>query len=178
MKNFREKSNTHFSNWNFLCRVNFICCVFQPANRCSTCHSLIKIICLWVKRLVDPFYDMFFWLIFAFFTFMMEKHRKSCFSVKKMISTSEQHAKHPFVGQNTQHIWLNFGEFQPRLLKLISIINFSPLKQRSNFFLYLVWRWSMVCCQNGFIHWKDSFEINFKWRDWTTLSKFFSRPLT
>ena len=33
---------------------------------------------------------------------------KSCFSVKKLISTSEQRAEHPFAGRNTQHINTNF----------------------------------------------------------------------
>ena len=30
--------------------------------------------------------------------------RKSCFSIKKMISTSNRHAEHPFAGRNTQHL--------------------------------------------------------------------------
>ena len=35
---------------------------------------------------------------------MMEIDGKSCFSVKKIISTSEWRAEHLFAGQNTQHI--------------------------------------------------------------------------
>ena len=41
--------------------------------------------------------------------------RKSCFSVKKSISTSEQCAEHPYAGQNTQHMgsfWLEWGGTQ------------------------------------------------------------------
>ena len=34
---------------------------------------------------------------------MMEIDRKSCFSVKKIISTSKQHAEHSFAGRNSQH---------------------------------------------------------------------------
>ena len=37
-----------------------------------------------------------------FFTFMMEKDRKTLFLRQKMISTSEQHAEHLFTGQNAQ----------------------------------------------------------------------------
>ena len=33
----------------------------------------------------------------------MEKNGKTCFNNKKMISTIEQHAEHPFAVQNTQH---------------------------------------------------------------------------
>ena len=35
---------------------------------------------------------------------MVEIDGKSCFSVKNIILTSEQHAEHMFTGQNTQHI--------------------------------------------------------------------------
>ena len=34
---------------------------------------------------------------------MTKKYAKSCFSVKKFISTSKRHVKHPFAGRNTQH---------------------------------------------------------------------------
>ena len=35
---------------------------------------------------------------------MAEIDGKSCCSIKKLISTSERHAEHPFAGQNTQHM--------------------------------------------------------------------------
>ena len=34
---------------------------------------------------------------------MTEKYAISCFSVKKLISTSKRHGEHPFAGRNTQH---------------------------------------------------------------------------
>ena len=34
---------------------------------------------------------------------MTKKDVKSCYSIKKMNSTSERHVEHPFTGQNTQH---------------------------------------------------------------------------
>ena len=37
---------------------------------------------------------------------MTEKDVKSCFSVKKLISTSEQHAEHPLTGGNTQQVFV------------------------------------------------------------------------
>ena len=40
---------------------------------------------------------------------MIEKDLKSCFRVKKMISTSERRAEHPFAGRNTQQ--LTFSPF-------------------------------------------------------------------
>ena len=36
---------------------------------------------------------------------MTKKDVKSCFGIKKMISTSERYAEHPFAGRNTQHLW-------------------------------------------------------------------------
>ena len=35
---------------------------------------------------------------------MIEIDKKSCFSFKKNISTTEQRAEHPFAGWNTQHL--------------------------------------------------------------------------
>ena len=32
----------------------------------------------------------------------IKNHAKSCFSVKKLISTCERRAEHPFAGRNTQ----------------------------------------------------------------------------
>ena len=34
---------------------------------------------------------------------MTKKYAISCFSVKKLISTSKRHGEHPFAGRNTQH---------------------------------------------------------------------------
>ena len=62
------------------------CCVFRPANRCSTRHSMVKINFLMLKQL------------FVYFLV-----NKSCFSVRKSISTSKRCAEHPFAGRNTQH---------------------------------------------------------------------------
>ena len=39
---------------------------------------------------------------------MTKKGVKSCFSIKKMISTSDWNAEHPFAGRNTQHFKLQF----------------------------------------------------------------------
>ena len=45
-------------------------------------------------------------MIFCYFplfhTFLIKKYAKSCFRVKKLISTSQRRAEHPFAGQNTQ----------------------------------------------------------------------------
>ena len=48
---------------------------------------------------------------------MTEKDGKSCFTIKKMISTSQWHAEHLYIGRNTQYMkysrtffWINQGE--------------------------------------------------------------------
>ena len=38
----------------------------------------------------------------------MEKDEKLVLMLKKKISTSKQHAEHPFTGQNTQHMYQNY----------------------------------------------------------------------
>ena len=48
---------------------------------------------------------------------MVEIDGKSCYSVKKMISTSEQRAEHLFTGQNTQQ----FGVLKTHLLEILAI---------------------------------------------------------
>ena len=51
-----------------------------------------------------------FFVIFAFFiNFKTEIDGKICFSIKKIISTREQHAEHPFAGRNTQQMALLIG---------------------------------------------------------------------
>ena len=42
-------------------------------------------------------------LIFIFCLFCSVSDGKSCFIVRKSISTSKRCAEHPFAGQNTQH---------------------------------------------------------------------------
>ena len=61
------------------------CCVFRPANACSVGRSLVEI---------------------NFFLFCSVSDGKSCFSVRKSISTSERRAEHPFANQNTQQYTL------------------------------------------------------------------------
>ena len=56
--------------------------------------------------LVDPFLCVFFSTFSFFFPFAMEKDRKTCWMLKKMISSSKPCAKHLFAGQNAQ--WLTF----------------------------------------------------------------------
>ena len=59
------------------------------------------------QRLGVTFYCIFcmilsgFPLIFCLFCSVSD--RKSCFSVRKSISTSERRTEHPFAGQNSQH---------------------------------------------------------------------------
>ena len=52
------------------------------------------------KRLEHSTRNCLFFVFFLNFTIKIDG--KSFFSVKKMISTSERHAGHPFAGQNTQ----------------------------------------------------------------------------
>ena len=48
----------------------------------------------------------FFVCTLSLFLFLMEKDRKTCENAKKMILTSEWHAKHLFAGQYTPQKWL------------------------------------------------------------------------
>ena len=79
-KNGLKPVKTGFGQFLKVTKID--CCVFRPENGCSARHSLVKI-------------------DFLLFT---KKYAKSCFSVKKLIRTSERHADHPFAGRNTQQL--------------------------------------------------------------------------
>ena len=58
-------------------------------------------------QLVDSWGKLCFFVIFCIIltekdVILTEKNIKSCFSIKKFISTSERHAEHLFAGRNTQ----------------------------------------------------------------------------
>ena len=71
-------------------------CVFQLANGCSACRSLVKIICFCIKICY----------FLHFFNILWRKKMWKVVQCQKMISTSKRHMKHWFSGQNTQHIGL------------------------------------------------------------------------
>ena len=50
----------------------------------------------------------FVWLSFNFCLFCSVSDGKSCFCVRKSISTSQRRAEHPFAGRNTQHLFQVF----------------------------------------------------------------------
>ena len=52
---------------------------------------------------------------------IIEKDVKSCFSVKKLISTSEWHVEHQFAGRNTQHPSIIFLFYILRYFTLLII---------------------------------------------------------
>ena len=96
-----------------------ICCVFRPANGCPARRSLVEIDFLTIQQLFPSLTEQNKQHDFLhyFIHFMTKKYAKSCFSVKKLISTSEQRAKHPFAGQNTQELIYDFlaGNNYPNL---------------------------------------------------------------
>ena len=53
-------------------------------------------------RLVDPLFDMFFFVIFCLFAIYGRKRRINLFQPQKMISTNEGSGEHLFAGRNTQ----------------------------------------------------------------------------
>ena len=57
---------------------------------------------------------------------------KNCFTVKNMISTSKQHAEHPFAGRNTQH--------KEHFMKKVKVKNLSWFCQ----FLYFLLLWDQT----------------------------------
>ena len=93
-KQQKNKQRYHYRGWQMKegstrvqVLINFGC---QPAFKSNT------------LMLVDPSFCLFL-CAFAFFSFFFSvSDRKTCFSIKKLIQTSEQHAEHPFAGQNTQ----------------------------------------------------------------------------
>ena len=63
-------------------------------------------------------------------TFIMEKDRKTCFSIKIMILTSDRHAEHPFAGQNPQHTWKqNSSRKVPKKFRKVRCFLQVPIKQ-------------------------------------------------
>ena len=57
-----------------------------------------------------------------FFLYFVPLLTKSCFSVEKLISTSERHAEHPFASWNTQHTTVSFfPDWQQHQLYLIKL---------------------------------------------------------
>ena len=71
---------------------------FRPANGCSACHLLVKIICFLVKASFLSFsvtngkkrkkemkesVHVFLFFAFSFFQFVTEKDGKTCFNAKK-----------------------------------------------------------------------------------------------
>ena len=65
-------------------------------------------------------------LCFLFSLFSSSNDGKSCFSVKKLISTSERCVEHPFAGQNTQqipHCCILF-EWERKSISLLKLTNF------------------------------------------------------
>ena len=113
------------------CKFNS-CCVFRPANGCSACHSLVEIDFLMLKQLFPSLTEQINKngrkasqnhakhavnkgehsvqvLLFKAGCHpkagrLLRKNAKSCFRVKKLISTSKRCAEHPFAGRNTQQI--------------------------------------------------------------------------
>ena len=88
----------------YMLRLSNICCVFRTANGCSACCLLVEIISLALKQPFPLIYGVQKTpQITKNILFCSVSDIKSCFSVKKLISTSQWHAEHPFAGQNTQH---------------------------------------------------------------------------
>ena len=101
----------------------------------------------WSKSFVSALKQMCYFVIFCVFydDFMMEIDRQSCFSVNKIIFTSEQRVAHLFAGQNTQH------SLQER--KQITSKNKWPfiwsancqsciwVKETMCFFIAMLWNW-------------------------------------
>ena len=55
---------------------------------------------------------------------MTQKYTKSCFSVKKLILTSERRVEHPFAGRNTQQPLLPMqNHFKPKIMPFPAIIS-------------------------------------------------------
>ena len=75
---------------------HFVCCVFRPA--------IVKILNPYIILLCTHMFPSFQYLSIVTFRrkkyldFMTLKYAKSCFSVKKLIWTSERHEEHPFAG--------------------------------------------------------------------------------
>ena len=75
-----------------------------------------KLVNYW-EKLVDPLFKTCFFVIFCIFKFYDGIDGKSCFSIKKIMLTSERCAEHPISGLNTQHLW-----FSEQWLGLIDLI--------------------------------------------------------
>ena len=75
----------------FTCEILPACCLVQPANGCSARRSLVeKVLMLLSSLLISCFIVTLLTLLNV--------------NAKKMISTRERHAEHPFAGQNTHHM--------------------------------------------------------------------------
>ena len=70
----------------------------------------INFILLYISKMLNkcwrpPFLTGFLLFFALFYTFFFTlKYAKSCFSVKKLISTREWRGEHPFAGRNTQQL--------------------------------------------------------------------------
>ena len=60
-------------------------------------------------------------LLCFFLHFITEKDVKSCFSIKKLILTSERRAEHRFTGRNTQQSTLS--QFRQNNYRKISLVS-------------------------------------------------------
>ena len=72
---------------------------------------------------------------------MIEKDVKSCFNVKKLISTSERDVEHLFAGQNTQQMLLQLNE-EPNSIVSYTLIDTSKQDRFTPFNDFI------VCNQN------------------------------
>ena len=54
--------------------------------------------------IAEPFFANLVVLPDSFYTFTSNNDGKSCISIRKSISTSEQRAEHPLAGRSTQHV--------------------------------------------------------------------------
>ena len=71
-------------------------------------------------------------LFLSFFTFVMEKYKKTCLSKKQLISASEWRAEHPFAGQNTQQLTQESskkGQFEIYYMNVLLFCQLLLLKQ-------------------------------------------------
>ena len=82
----------------------------QP--RASWCQPALKSNTFWLVNLSFIACFCAGFLSFLFYLFCSVSDWKSCFSIKKMISTSERHAEHTFAGRNTQHRFFSSGFVQ------------------------------------------------------------------
>ena len=83
-----------------------------------------------------------FLLFLHYFTHLMiEKDVKSCFNVKKLISTSERDVEHLFAGQNTQQMLLQLNE-EPNSIVSYTLIDTSKQDRFTPFNDFI------VCNQN------------------------------